>query len=186
MTRRGMIPRQVNLPGVWYPGESLFSTLKFEYLSEISTKIENILTHWSVTQTGSNEEKNGGRKSCWTVPLKRQLTTQTPCPCGQWLCRHCVRVVNNYAVIVSRFLWLRWHTFFREYLRENEKISWIYVSLFIWGSGGVFFDKSVENHVKLSDYLHGYTIGHYVVLHLSDFQTEDKQFRSRLGHFGIL
>ena len=94
-----------------------------------------------MTHNVSNEEKNGGRKSCWTVPLKRQLTTQTPSPCGQWLCRHCVRVVNNYAVIVSRFLWLRWHTFFREYLRENEKISWNYVSLFIWGSGGVFLTK---------------------------------------------
>ena len=57
MTRRVMIPRQVNLPKVWYPGESLFLTLKFEYLREISTKIENILTHWSVAQTGSNEEK---------------------------------------------------------------------------------------------------------------------------------
>ena len=73
-----MIPRRVSLPGVShpgsvpgvsYPGESLFSTFKFEYLSEISTIIENILTHRSVTQTGSNEEKTGGRKSRWTVPL---------------------------------------------------------------------------------------------------------------------
>ena len=32
-------------------------------------KNENILTHWSVAQAGSNDEKNGGRKSRWTVPL---------------------------------------------------------------------------------------------------------------------
>ena len=65
-----MIPRQVNLPGIWYPGESLFFTLKFEYLSEISTKIENILTHWSVTQTGSNEEKNWRSKISLDCPFK--------------------------------------------------------------------------------------------------------------------
>ena len=38
-------------------------------MSENQTKIENILTHWSVAQAGSNDEKNGGRKSCWTVLL---------------------------------------------------------------------------------------------------------------------
>ena len=37
---------------------------------EILTKIENSLTHWSVAQTGSNDEKTGSRKYCWTVPLK--------------------------------------------------------------------------------------------------------------------
>ena len=43
---------------------------KFEYLSEDETKNENILTHWSVAQAGSNDEKKtGGRKSRWTVPL---------------------------------------------------------------------------------------------------------------------
>ena len=68
----GIIPKRVNLPGVSYPSESIknppkhdslgydtpashfplgmipqrvtFFTLKFKYLSEISTKIENILT----------------------------------------------------------------------------------------------------------------------------------------------
>ena len=56
---------------VWYPGESVFSTLKYKYLSENKTKNENILTRWSVTQAGSNyeEEKNEGPKSRWTVPL---------------------------------------------------------------------------------------------------------------------
>ena len=70
MTRRGMLPRQVNLPGVSYPGESLFSTLKFEYLSEISTKIENVLIHWSVTQTGLKEEKNWRSKISLDCPFK--------------------------------------------------------------------------------------------------------------------
>ena len=31
---------------------------KFEYLNENVTKIENILTHWSVAQAGLNDEKN--------------------------------------------------------------------------------------------------------------------------------
>ena len=43
----GMIPRGV-----------IKSILKFEYLSENQTKIENILTHWSVAQAGSNGELN--------------------------------------------------------------------------------------------------------------------------------
>ena len=46
-----------------------FLTLKFEYLSEVLTKIENILTHWSVAKAGLDCEKTGGRKSRWTVPL---------------------------------------------------------------------------------------------------------------------
>ena len=46
------------LPGVWYPGESVFFQRKFEELSENLTKIENIFTHWSVAQAGSNYEKN--------------------------------------------------------------------------------------------------------------------------------
>ena len=36
---------------------------KFEYLGENETKNENILTHWSVAQADSNDEKAGGRKS---------------------------------------------------------------------------------------------------------------------------
>ena len=31
---------------------------KFEYLGESETKNENILTHWSVAQAGSKDEKN--------------------------------------------------------------------------------------------------------------------------------
>ena len=74
MTPRGMIPRQVNLPGVWYPGESVFSTLKFEYLSEISTKIEIFLTHRSVTHTGSNVEKYWRSKISLDCPFKQTIT----------------------------------------------------------------------------------------------------------------
>ena len=33
---------------------------KYEYLGENETKNENILTHWSVAQTGWNEEKKLG------------------------------------------------------------------------------------------------------------------------------
>ena len=47
LTPRGMIP--------W--GVSFFQR-KFEELSENLTKIENIFTHWSVAQAGSNYEKN--------------------------------------------------------------------------------------------------------------------------------
>ena len=36
---------------------------KFEYLGENESKNENILTHWSVAQADSNDEKAGGRKS---------------------------------------------------------------------------------------------------------------------------
>ena len=50
LTNRGIIPR----------GVSFF---------EPKTKIENVLTCWSVPQTGLNNEKTGGRKSRWTVPL---------------------------------------------------------------------------------------------------------------------
>ena len=39
---------------------------KYEYLG----KNETILTQWSVAQAGLNDEKNWGRKSRWTVPLR--------------------------------------------------------------------------------------------------------------------
>ena len=45
--------------------------LNLEYLCENETKFENILTHRSVAQAGSNDEKTRGRKSRWTVPLKQ-------------------------------------------------------------------------------------------------------------------
>ena len=52
-----------------YCAESIFFILNYEYLGENKTEFENILTHWSVDQTGSNDEKTRGRKSRWTVPL---------------------------------------------------------------------------------------------------------------------
>ena len=44
---------------------------KFEYLSKNLSKIENILTHWSLTKGGSKDEKTGCRESRWTVPFLR-------------------------------------------------------------------------------------------------------------------
>ena len=47
-----LTPRSMILRGV---------SEKFEYLSEDETKNKNILSHWSVAQAGSNDEKTGGR-----------------------------------------------------------------------------------------------------------------------------
>ena len=52
-----------------YCAESVFLTLKYEYLSENETEFKNILTHWSEAEAGSNDEKTRGPKSRWTVPL---------------------------------------------------------------------------------------------------------------------
>ena len=39
-------------------GVGIFDTIvNFEYLRENETKFENILTHWSVAQAGSNDEE---------------------------------------------------------------------------------------------------------------------------------
>ena len=37
---------------------------------ENSAWIKIVLTHWSMAQAGSNDGKNGGRKSRWSVHLK--------------------------------------------------------------------------------------------------------------------
>ena len=42
---------------------------KYEYLGENETKNKIILTHWTMAQAGLNDEKTGGQKSRWTVPL---------------------------------------------------------------------------------------------------------------------
>ena len=42
----------------------------FEYLGGNETKNETILTHWSVTQAGSNDDKNWGSKMSSDCPLK--------------------------------------------------------------------------------------------------------------------
>ena len=43
---------------------------KFKYLSENLTKIENIVTHWSLAQADLNDEKTKDLKSRWTAPLR--------------------------------------------------------------------------------------------------------------------
>ena len=49
MTPRNLTPRSIILRG---------DSKKFEYLGKNETKNETILNHWSVTQAGSNDEKN--------------------------------------------------------------------------------------------------------------------------------
>ena len=49
------------------PGSQIF---RFELHCEFLTEIENILTHWLVAKAGLNDEKTGGRKPRWTVPLR--------------------------------------------------------------------------------------------------------------------
>ena len=48
-TARSLTPRSIIL---------CWDSEKYEYLSENETKFETILTHWSVAQAGSNDEKN--------------------------------------------------------------------------------------------------------------------------------
>ena len=43
---------------------------KYEYLGENETKNETILTHWSVAQACSNDEKNWGSKISLDGPFK--------------------------------------------------------------------------------------------------------------------
>ena len=45
---------------------------KFEYLSKDETKNENILTHWSVAQASSNDEKNLESIISLNFPFKGQ------------------------------------------------------------------------------------------------------------------
>ena len=43
---------------------------KYEYLGEIETKKDTILTRWSVAQASSNDEKNWGSKISLDCPFK--------------------------------------------------------------------------------------------------------------------
>ena len=61
------------LRAVWYYAESVFSILKFEYLSEIETEFENTLACLSGAQMGSNDEKNWGSKISLDCPFKRRV-----------------------------------------------------------------------------------------------------------------
>ena len=53
----------------------IFSILKFEYLSEIETELENTLACLSGAQMGSNDEKNWGSKISLDCPFKHITTT---------------------------------------------------------------------------------------------------------------
>ena len=59
------------LSAVSYCAESVFLILKYEYLGENKTEFKNILTHWSVDQAGSNDEKNWGSKISLDCPFKK-------------------------------------------------------------------------------------------------------------------
>ena len=50
---------------------------KYEYLGKNNNKNENILTYWSVAQAGWNDEKTGGQKSRWSVPLTKEFLAST-------------------------------------------------------------------------------------------------------------
>ena len=53
-------------------GVGIFDIIvNFEYLRENETKFENILTHWSVAQAGSNDEK---KKLGWKISLDCPFT----------------------------------------------------------------------------------------------------------------
>ena len=61
------------LRAVWYCKESVFSIQNYEYLGENETKNENVLTHWSVAQAGSNDNKTGGSKISLDCPFKYMI-----------------------------------------------------------------------------------------------------------------
>ena len=46
---------------------------KYEYLGENETKNQTVLTHWSVAQAGSNDEKNRRSKISLDCPFKAWL-----------------------------------------------------------------------------------------------------------------
>ena len=54
--------------------ENFLKSLIQQYLGENETKNETILTHWSVAQGGSNDEKNWGSKISLDCPFKAGLT----------------------------------------------------------------------------------------------------------------
>ena len=65
------------LPGVSYPGESVFLQLKFEYLDKNETKYENNFTHSWVAQVGWNYEKNRRSKISLDCPFKDKIQILT-------------------------------------------------------------------------------------------------------------
>ena len=78
---RGIIPRRINFPGVLYPSESIknapkHDTPRFDTPASqsprgtIPRQVNFCSTHSSVAQADLNKEKNGGRISRFTIPLK--------------------------------------------------------------------------------------------------------------------
>ena len=76
-----IIPRRINFPGVLYPSESIknapkHDTPRFDTPASqsprgtIPRQVNFCSTHSSVAQADLNKEKNGGRKSRFTIPLK--------------------------------------------------------------------------------------------------------------------
>ena len=90
------------LSAVWYWGE-IFTK---KSINSTKSKIENILTHWSVAQAGSNDEKTEGRKSCWTVSLRsvllykwKKFTSESDTP-------YILSLVGSYCIIKKNLEWL--------------------------------------------------------------------------------
>ena len=67
--------------GYHTPGSQIFG-IKIQITLQILTKIENILTHWSVDKAGSNDEKNWGSKISLDCPFKFSSfkNTSSACP----------------------------------------------------------------------------------------------------------
>ena len=62
-------------------GVSFFDA-KYEYLGENKTKSETVLTHWSVAQAGSNDEKNWGSKISLGCPSNYGMKPDSKLSCG--------------------------------------------------------------------------------------------------------
>ena len=86
-----MIPRGVS-----------FLNLKIDSFSENLTKIENILTQWSVAQAGSNYEKNLRSKISLYCPFKGNYKTIILCKSRKTLCS------GQYTAESDNVVWA-WH-----------------------------------------------------------------------------
>ena len=81
---------------------------KFEYLSRDETKNENILSHCSVAQAGSNDEKIWGRKSRWTVPLSMPESNGLQYTVSSTVTRIKGAVSRNLSVLFSKLIQPTW------------------------------------------------------------------------------
>ena len=73
-TARNVTPRSMILCEAWLCAVSYRVEIRqFEYLRENDTKKATILTHWSVAQASSNDEKNGESKILLECPFKLLL-----------------------------------------------------------------------------------------------------------------